>query len=109
MLINRAGNSPKQEREKRRHWSQLFRNASNGKDPSFQEEQRNLVAKERSDSQMYFLIGLVLSILVVQSAFRWKPSETAHTPLPQPDEVTIELVEMMDPVKVIEEDPTRPP
>jgi protein TonB len=112
MKMTKAGNSPKQEREKRRHWSQLFRNAANGQDPAFKAEQRNLVAKERANSQVYFLIGMVLSILVVQSAFRWKPSTTPHTPLPEQDEVTIELVEMMDPVKVIEEqkrDPAEQP
>ncbi|MBI1193220.1 MAG: TonB family protein [Bacteroidetes bacterium] len=104
MSFKKSSANQKHDQQKRRHWSQLFHTSSNSPRAAIAPEQLDRLSKERSNSHLYFLVGLVFSILVVQSAFSWKPSATPHTPLPRPDEVSIELVEMMDPVKVIEEE-----
>ena len=49
---------------------------------------------ERSRSHVHFLIGLGISILLVQGAFGWKGLTVPQIDLPTPETFTIEVVEL---------------
>ncbi len=97
----------------RRHWSKIFKSSNRAQDainptPDAAPEFMDRLRKERSRTQVHFLIGLVLSIAAVQSAFTWKVNRLPNTPLPKDNELNIDLVEMMEPVVEKREERNQP-
>ena len=84
----------KEQRDNRRNWRQVFnlnkRSQMLGAEKEIKSsEVLDRLKVERSRSHVHFLIGLGISILLVQGAFGWKGLTVPQIDLPTPDTLTI--------------------
>jgi periplasmic protein TonB len=89
----------KEQRDNRRNWRQVFnlnkRSQMLGAEKEIKSsEVLDRLKVERSRSHVHFLIGLGISILLVQGAFGWKGLTVPQIDLPTPETLTIEVVEL---------------